>query len=319
MYRSFVRTLVFSAFAVIATAQEAVSPNEGPDMMKARREYFFQQRAYPQGFIPSGLRVRAVAELNRQLSEQAAQRARAKLEGASAIQTATAAWRWTLIGPSPTHNAGRVTSAWTDALAVDPRNANVAYLGAPGGGVWKTTDGGVHWTPLTDSQPSVAIGSITIDPLNPDTVLAGTGDNYVYGDGLLRSTNGGSSWTFIAGPFDGAITNESQFFGGGARINQISFHPTNDQIVLAAVWKYPYSGAGIYRSTDNGVTWQQVSALGPATSIMFDPTNGNVAYAAISDFFGSANAGIYKSTNAGLTWNPMNGAPGPFTTALGNA
>src|SRR5258708_24531426 len=116
MYRSFVRTLVFSAFAVIATAQEAVSPNEGPDMMKARREYFFQQRAYPQGFIPSGLRVRAVTELNRQLSEQAAQRARATGAGAAAIQTATAG-QWTLIGPNPTHNAGRVTSAWTDALA----------------------------------------------------------------------------------------------------------------------------------------------------------------------------------------------------------
>src|SRR6266851_5242182 len=119
MYRCFVRTLVLSALALIAftraTAQEAVSPNEGPDMMKARREYFFQQRAYPQGFIPSGLRVRAVTELNRQLSEQAAQRARAKAAGVAAIQTATAG-QWTLIGPNPTHNAGRVTSAWTDAL-----------------------------------------------------------------------------------------------------------------------------------------------------------------------------------------------------------
>src|SRR5258708_29726430 len=119
MYRGFVRTVGLPAFAFIAlspaTAREAVSPNEGPDMMKARRDYFFQQRAYPQGFIPSGLRVRAVTELNRQLSEQATQRARATAAGA-AIQTATAG-QWTLIGPNPTHNAGRVTSAWTDALA----------------------------------------------------------------------------------------------------------------------------------------------------------------------------------------------------------
>src|SRR5258708_36359222 len=104
MYRCLARTLVFSAFALIAaTAQEAVSPNEGPDMMKARREYFFQQRAYPQGFIPSGLRARAVAELNRQLSEQAAQRARARLEGAAAIQTATVG-QWGVIWPNPTHH-----------------------------------------------------------------------------------------------------------------------------------------------------------------------------------------------------------------------
>src|SRR5882724_2204946 len=175
----FVRTVVSAVLALIAataaSAQDGDSLGEGPDMMKARREYFFQQRAYPQGFIPSALRVRAVAELNRQLSEQ---RARVK-SGTLAIQAATAG-QWTLIGPNPTVNAGRITSAWTDALAVDPRNANVAYLGAPGGGVWKTTDGGVHWTALTDTQPSVAIGSIAIDPLNPDTVLAGTGDSYVY-------------------------------------------------------------------------------------------------------------------------------------------
>jgi len=296
-----------------ASAQDADGLGEGPETMKARREYFFQQRAYPQGFIPSALRARAVTELNRQLSEQAAQRARATAAG-NAIQTA--AGQWTLIGPNPTHNLpfnGMVTSAWTDALAVDPRNANVAYLGAPGGGVWKTTDGGVHWTPLTDSQPSVAIGSLAIDPLHPDTVLAGTGDHYVYGDGLLRSTNAGTSWTFISGPFDGAITNPSSDYGGGARINQFSFHPTNDQIVLAAVWKYPYTTGGIYRSTDNGVTWQAASLLGPATSVVFDPANGNVAYAAFSSFFGKeagVTEGIYKSTDAGITWNPMNGPPG---------
>src|SRR5260370_7987222 len=104
MYRCSVRTIVWTLFALtIATAQEAVSPNEGPDMMKARREYFFQQRAYPQGFIPSGLRVRAVTELNRQLSEQAAQRARAEAAGAAAIPPATPA-QCPPIRPNPTPN-----------------------------------------------------------------------------------------------------------------------------------------------------------------------------------------------------------------------
>src|SRR6267154_942921 len=123
MYRC-LRTFALFAFALMVFTASAQEPNEGPDVMKARRDYFFNQRAYPQGFIPSAIRVRAVEELNRQLSEQAVLRARARASGDLAIQTTTVG-QWTLIGPNPTHNLpfnNMVTSAWTDALAVDPRN-----------------------------------------------------------------------------------------------------------------------------------------------------------------------------------------------------
>src|SRR5206468_9545966 len=124
-----------------------------------------------------------------------------------------------LIGPQPTLTLAEQTGSGTGvgapysagrvaALAVDPRDPKVVYMGAAGGGVWKTTDGGQHWTPLTDDQPSLATGAIALAPSNPDIVYVGTGeqnnsgDSY-YGAGVLKSTDGGATWTQFEGPFVG--------------------------------------------------------------------------------------------------------------------
>ena len=300
-FRNFVLFACGLAAAIPAFGQDN-DLNEGPEMMNARREWLFRQRAYPLGYIPSDARAKAVIELNRQLAEQSAARARGKKPESSTISASA----WTLIGPNPTHNGSLTTAAWTNAIAVDPTNASVAYLGAPEGGVWKTTDGGAHWTPLTDTQPSLAIASIAIDPTNHLTIYAGTGDSYLYGEGLLKSTDGGTTWTYIASPFAGPFS-DNGYFGGGAHINQIAVDPGNSQIVLAAVWRFPFSSAGIYKSADGGNTWRQVFPSAPATSIVFSST-GSVAYAAISDYFGIQQAGIYKSTDAGESWIPVNGS-----------
>src|ERR1700730_5052323 len=195
MTRRFVRHLLLVACglgsALSAFGQDNDNDlNEGPNMMNARREWLFRQRAYPLGFIPSGVRARAVIELNRQLVERSAGRAKGRPE--PLLSNTATTGTWTLIGPNPTRNGNLTTAAWTNAIAVDPTNASVAYLGAPEGGVWKTTDGGAHWTPLTDTQPSLAIASIAIDPTNHNIVYAGTGDSYLYGEGLLKSQDGGA-------------------------------------------------------------------------------------------------------------------------------
>src|SRR4051794_2132668 len=91
---------------------------------------------------------------------------------------------WRLLGPQPTvttigdafYSGAPVSAGRITALAVDPRNQEIAFAGAAQGGVWKTVDGGTQWFPLTDKQPSLVIGSLALDPSNPDTLYAGTGE-----------------------------------------------------------------------------------------------------------------------------------------------
>jgi uncharacterized repeat protein (TIGR01451 family) len=289
-------------------AQQPSEPAEGGDMIRQRMEWFYHQRAYPLKHIPAGARLRALKQMDQILADEAQSvTPNSDLAPESTLNvSAISSTRWTLIGPEPTDTpyndpivAGRVT-----ALAVDPTNSNVVYSGAAEGGVWKTTDGGVHWTPLTDTQPSLAVGSIAIDPSNHSTIYVGTGeennsnDSY-YGEGILKSTNGGSSWTQIKGPFAGPLNELS----GGAFIGAIAVDPGNSAVILVGVRIY-LGTTGVYRSEDGGTTWTSVLSKGDGRAVVFDPSNGNIAYAAVQS------AGVYKSFDAGKTWAPIPGTGG---------
>src|SRR5207247_6986153 len=189
--------------------------------------------------------------------------------GRGAVPRADAS-TWSLIGPRPT-DAGStyVTAGRVNAVAIDPRDNNTVYIGAAEGGVWKTTDGGATWTPLADDQPSLATGAIALDATNPDTVYVGTGeenfafDSY-YGAGILKSTDGGQTWTNLVGPFLRAV------------IGAIAVHPANGQILLCT------TSTGVWRSADGAATWTR-DLSGVGTSVLFDPSNGDVAYAALGN------------------------------------
>ena len=295
--------VVLSGFGFRAAAQEGTSPPEERDIEQQRSEWFYGQRAYPQTHVPSGAHQRALKQLDQKLASEAA----ARLRGGGFAANPS----WSSIGPQPidTPFGASVVSGRVTAFAIDPSNTSIVYLGGAQGGVWKTTDGGANWTPLTDTQASLAIGSIVLDPTNSSTIYVGTGeenfsgDSY-YGEGILKSTDGGMSWTQICGPFCGPVANDG-FFGGGARIGGIAVDPGNNQILLAAValvFKY-----GIYRSTDGGTTWTQVLSGDPGTAVIFDSANAGVAYAALGDSFTGGTKGVYKSTNAGQSWTAMNG------------
>jgi len=289
----------------------SASGQDRREIDRKRAEWFNRMRAYPRQAVPPGSRVDALVKRD-SMRTRGEQPAKAGFVKAAA----GAPESWTSIGPrsetvllyppyGPPIAAGRVS-----ALAVDPRNSDVAYLGGASGGVWKTTDGGRNWIPLTDDQPSLAIGSIAIAPSNPDVIYAGTGeqnfsgDSY-YGAGVLKSMDAGATWKQLPGSFIGPFS--GTFSGGGYRLGAIAVHPANENIVLTGGSRETLGASGIFRSTDGGASWSSVLTGSAGTDIVFDSTDGNVAYAALGRGTGDLKYGIFKSLDAGATWNAVNG------------
>jgi hypothetical protein len=304
--------LCASAFvARAAVAQVAVIP-EAPDHNLRRTEYFEQPRRFPFAQIPSGALMRARRDVE----------ARFGLLARSSLPSARfgLAANWRAIGPSTINNgsaAGRVA-----ALAISPTIPGLIYAGAAQGGVWRSENGGFSWTPLGDAQCSLAVGSIAIDPVNPSIIYVGTGeqnnsvDSY-YGCGILRSTDGGASWTqFGADVFVSAT--------GGARIGHIvvdraSAGSTTSTTLLAS------TSFGLYRSTNSGLTWKldSIANVGAAnvSGLIADPVDSRVYYAAIGNYGATAGRnGVFKSIDRGLTWTQLavsfGGTPGRIELAI---
>src|SRR5258708_17770304 len=191
-------TITIAAFCIPCFAQE----RERDDHQRERDEWFYSQRSYPRTQIPTGARLSAIAEIKR--IDRAVRASHQQPLAAAAIDGSLAATldasTWTSIGPRPTDLASAyVTAGRVNAIAIDPRDNNVVYMGAAEGGVWKTTDGGINWRPLTDDQNSLASGAIAIDPTNPDTVYAGTGaENFAidiyHGAEIFKSPNRSRTW-----------------------------------------------------------------------------------------------------------------------------
>ncbi len=252
---------------------------------------------------------------------------------------------WTYLGPSPIHNepwsgsdvSGRVTS-----IAVDPTDPLTVYITAAQGGVWKTTDGGNTWTPLTDGLSSLASGYIAIDPGDNLTLYYGTGELHFcgdcfYGDGLFKSVDGGQTWTKIASttsvgryiskvvvdPGDPNTIFVGSTYGvvvsrdGGntwdvtlstSYCNDIEINPSNPSVIYASIY-----ASGVYKSTDGGNTWTHLSGGLPSSGytrveLAISPSNPDIIYAS----FASASydlLGLYRSNDGGNTWNLLSGTP----------
>ena len=161
-----------------------------------REWWFYEQRTFPGDFIPVDAYKNSLdqREMLRQSNEQLS-----LTENNFNIPT----FNWVSLGPTPGayFNYGNISSRIVSG-AFDPSNANIIYIGPANGGVWKSTDGGMFWFPLTDQAASLSMGAIEIDPNNTNIIYAGTGEatysavSY-YGRGLLKSTDGGSTWTQI--------------------------------------------------------------------------------------------------------------------------
>jgi photosystem II stability/assembly factor-like uncharacterized protein len=191
------------------------------------------------------------------------------------------------------------------------------YFGATGGGLFKTTDGGEHWTPVTDGQiRSSSVGAVAVSESSPDIVFIGMGESCIRGniqpgDGVYKSTDAGKTWTHVG-------------FSASQAISKIRIHPTNPQIVFVASFgRYGSSSEerGVFKSTDGGQTWQRKLFRDTKTGgvdIALDPHNPNVMFAALWEAFrveyqmssGGPGSGLFKSTDGGDHWTEITRNPG---------
>ncbi len=218
--------------------------------------------------------------------------------------------RWRLVGP---FRGGRALTA----VGV-PGQPGVYYFGAVGGGVWKSTDAGVSWVPIFDSQPIASIGAMAVAPSDPNILYVGSGEadmreDITQGDGMYKSTDAGKTWTHIG------LTDTQQ-------IGRVLVDPHDPNIVFVAALGHPYGAnveRGVFRSTDGGKTWAKVLYKDENTGaidLAFDPQDSKIIYASLWqtrrppwNVYPPSNgpgSGLYKSTDGGTTWQPIeNGIP----------
>ena len=283
--------LVAMIVAVPAMAQNT----RGDDPAGAAR-YFVELRAGPNGTIPSGARATALAQMRARWPQLIARRDATFLT----VPALDPARTWTAIGPRPITGFGLPNSGRLNSIAIHPTEPKIIYVGGAQGGVWKTTNGGTSWVPLTDDQCSLAMGSIALDPANPDILYVGTGeqnfsgDSY-YGCGVLKSLNGGQTWAEVG---------RNVITANGSRRPRIS-RVLVDKFTAnsASTLVFAATDAGLFRSIDAGATWSQASGpTGAVTDLVADPTAQGVFYAANGNIGGNPQNGVYKTTDGGASW-----------------
>jgi photosystem II stability/assembly factor-like uncharacterized protein len=221
-------------------------------------------------------------------------------------------------------NVGPVRGGRSLAIAGSAARKNEYYFGAVGGGLWKTTDGGLTWKPVTDGQiKSSSVGAVAVSASNPDIVYIGMGEsefrgNIMQGDGVYKSVDAGKTWKHIG-------------LQNSQTVSRIRVHPTNPDIAYAAVLGHPFGpneDRGVYKTTDGGTTWKKILYKGDkagAEDLIIDPNNPEIIYASIWEVYrtswkmwgGGGACGLFKSTDGGATWTDLTAKPGMPKAPIG--
>jgi len=256
---------------------------EVPDHIKAKKPFmrewwFYEQRAFPDNYIPENAYQNSLQQRDelRLLNEQDEM-----TNGLFDIPS----FNWVSLGPTPGayFGYGNISSRVVSG-AYDPVDPNIVYLGPANGGVWKSTNGGLSWQPLTDQQASLSMGAIEVDPNNRNIIYAGTGEatysgTSYYGKGVLKSTDSGLTWTL-----------NSSGLPSTTYFSRLKVRPNNSVQLLAAL-----GNNGLYRSTNSGVSWTQI-LTSRVDDIVFSPT-GDTAFVI------GGTEGLRRSINGGATFS----------------
>lgn len=221
----------------------------------------------------------------------------------SADSSAFRALRWRELGPA---RGGR-----SIAVAGSTSRPLEYWMGTTGGGVWKTTDGGMNWQPTTDNAFGGTIGAIAVAESNPDIVYVGGGETHIrgntsHGDGLWKTADGGRTWQLMG-------LRETR------HIARVRVHPTNPDIVYVGALGHAFGNnpeRGVYKSVDGGKNWQRILYRNDSTGIsdlIMDPNDPNTLYAAFWHAYrrpwmlnsGGPGGGIMKTTDGGATWTEL--------------
>ncbi len=235
-------------------------------------EYYYKQRAYPNGKIPENWRREAMKHIQKfNVLEK---------------QNNSNVGSWTELGPD--NIGGRIR-----VVIVDHSNSNRIYAGSVSGGVWKSTNGGNSWFPLKDDMENLAVCSMVMDPNNPNIIYAGTGEGFFNydakrGEGIFKTTDGGSTWIRLKS------TDNSDFY----YVNKLVIDPTTNTFWAA-------TRKGLFKSTDGGLSFTAVikgqnNGNVHCTDIEIAPTSPSKIFASFGMFNESV---IYRSTNSGATFD----------------
>ena len=224
--------------------------------------------------------------------------------GASGPSLAGLTWR--SIGPATM--SGRISD-----LAIHPKTPRTWFVAAASGGVWKTTNAGTTFTPVFDAQSTYSIGAITIDPVSPNVIWVGTGENNYqravgYGDGVFKSVDGGATWSNVG-------------LKASEHIGRIVIDPKDPDVVYVAAQGPAWSGGGergLYKTTDGGKTWTRILGGGEwvgVNDVQMDPRNPKILVASThvrqrrvwGQVSGGPESAIHRSTDGGATWTKVTG------------
>ena len=300
--RSVAAPLAALVLATAAAAQTRVGPRETQEEdVSGREAWFWSQRAFP-GTEPPYAKM--------SLLQQSLPGYLRRLSASAVVAPLGGSWR--PLGPEAIWvyqvESGRIAGILPPLTPGGPM-----YVGTASGGVWRSTNRGISWTPLTDSQCSLTTGALARDPVTPSIIYAATGEGNqgTAGCGVLRSADGGDSWTVsarglqssngAAGPFTTLVVDPANA-------------GTNTSVLLGST---NFTNAGIVRSTNAGATWTPVLNTGPATSITAHPTHAGVYYAGNRVTTPATSRGVYRTGDGGITWSQLPAFPSVDANAVG--